>query len=165
MTLAADRWGNYLEDFILCREEEAADRAVGGAITSAAVVVRRGAEVLMIYNRHRQQWEIPGGGIEAGETPRACVVRELAEETGQAAAGIEFKGLQKMLLKPGAAGGEWKVEYGAIYEGALREERPFASSDEVERMMFWDAESELAEVSPVDRKLIEGVLGRREKAG
>lgn len=164
MSLAADRWGNFLEDFIACREEEAAARAVDGRIASAAVVVRTSSGVLMIYNRHREQWEIPGGGIEAGETPRECVVRELEEETGQTAEKLAFRGLQKMRLKPDDSHREWWVEYGAIYEGAPGEPRPFVGSDEVSRMTFWDPASEMANVSPVDRKLIECVLERAGSA-
>lgn len=34
--------------------------------------------------------ELPGGKIEAGETPKAAVVREIAEEWGRAAAWLEI---------------------------------------------------------------------------
>jgi len=34
----------------------------------------------------RYSWEMPEGGAELGEEPRACALRELAEETGLAAA-------------------------------------------------------------------------------
>ena len=33
--------------------------------------------------------ELPAGGMDAGESPRACAQRELAEETGYAAASLE----------------------------------------------------------------------------
>ena len=45
-----------------------------------------GAEVLLIRHLHpadgHTYWLLPGGGIEAGETPEVCVAREMAEETG-----------------------------------------------------------------------------------
>jgi 8-oxo-dGTP pyrophosphatase MutT (NUDIX family) len=44
-------------------------------------VVVRGGRVLLLCNE-RQEWELPGGRLEPGETPPQCVAREIAEETG-----------------------------------------------------------------------------------
>jgi ADP-ribose pyrophosphatase len=38
-------------------------------------------------------WELPAGTLEAGETPRDCAKRELAEETGFGARGMRREGL------------------------------------------------------------------------
>ncbi len=35
-------------------------------------------------------WQMPQGGIDAGETPREAVLRELREETGIPASAVEF---------------------------------------------------------------------------
>jgi 8-oxo-dGTP pyrophosphatase MutT (NUDIX family) len=37
--------------------------------------------VLLLKNE-RDEWELPGGKLESGEEPEACVVREIEEETG-----------------------------------------------------------------------------------
>lgn len=38
--------------------------------------------ILLSYETKNDIWMIPGGGIEAGETDEECVIREVAEETG-----------------------------------------------------------------------------------
>lgn len=49
-------------------------------ISVKGVVVRDG-RVLLLHNE-RQEWELPGGRLELGETPPQCVAREISEETG-----------------------------------------------------------------------------------
>lgn len=50
---------------------------------SMAMVAREG-KILMIktFRFNRYIWELPGGGIEQGETPAQAAVRELKEECG-----------------------------------------------------------------------------------
>ena len=48
----------------------------------AAII--RDNSILMVHHRDAQRayWTLPGGAIEAGETPQEAVVREVKEETG-----------------------------------------------------------------------------------
>lgn len=49
-------------------------------VSVKGVAVQAG-RVLLLRNE-RDEWELPGGKLEAGEDPPACAEREIAEETG-----------------------------------------------------------------------------------
>ena len=55
-------------------------------LASGAVVTRldpvRGTELLVIHRKRYDDWTLPKGKLEPGESLPACAVREVAEETG-----------------------------------------------------------------------------------
>ena len=55
--------------------------AEAGYPVSIKGVLIRGDRVLLVHNE-RDEWELPGGRIEPGETPEQTVAREITEESG-----------------------------------------------------------------------------------
>ena len=54
-------------------------------IEVVAAVIRRGDRIFATqrgYGAYKDWWEFPGGKVEPGETPDACLLREVREETG-----------------------------------------------------------------------------------
>lgn len=52
------------------------------AYLSVSAVVERHGRVLLVKREDYEVWDLPGGGIDAGESAAQAVVRETEEETG-----------------------------------------------------------------------------------
>jgi len=64
-----------------------------------AMVVEDGRVLLAHWNEDdRIGWTLPGGGLEPGEQPEDCVVREVQEETGYGVALDELLGVHVYYL-------------------------------------------------------------------
>ncbi|XXM72490.1 NUDIX hydrolase [Lysinibacillus sphaericus] len=61
---------------------------------SAAICINERNEVLMVRGNDSERWAIPSGGIEIGETPEECCIREVREETG-----YEVRIIEKLNIK------------------------------------------------------------------
>ncbi|MGC9665977.1 NUDIX domain-containing protein [Planosporangium sp. 12N6] len=51
-------------------------------VSSGAVFFDAEGRVLLVNPTYKDHWNLPGGGVDAGETPRAACAREVREELG-----------------------------------------------------------------------------------
>src|SRR5215204_291057 len=81
-------------------------------LASAGILLHRdgpgGTEVLLVHpggpfwaRKDLGAWSIPKGELDAGEDPRACALREFAEETGATAPAGALEQLGSVKLKSG----------------------------------------------------------------
>ena len=50
-------------------------------IAAFALIFDAEGRVLLCHRRDMDAWNLPGGGLEVGELPNECVIREVREET------------------------------------------------------------------------------------
>ena len=158
--LIEDRWGNQLLE-LRALSEDALSELV--PLTHALVVARRSGDSLLVFNRHRRYWELAGGLIDAGESPRACAIRELREESGLVCdpSALQFVGAMKFRLQPSRFNAAIHLEYGALYATQVQEPlAQFVPNQEISKVHWWDGGEAIGEISVIDRKLIELALNR-----
>jgi 8-oxo-dGTP diphosphatase len=134
---------------LICLDEEAL--ATLSPLTHAVVVARNAGRTVLVFNRKKAHWELAGGGIDPGETPRSCAVRELMEESGIMCEAdvLRFAGAIQIRERDG------DIEFGALYTADVSPAGPFAPTDEIAAVYWWDEKELLPQLSPVDRWLVE----------
>ena len=140
--------GSVLISFDRLREEQLGTLDPSVPLTASLVVLWCGHECLMVFNRYRQAWELPGGMLDPGESAREAAVRELAEESGQRADTLDLAGVAKIRVAP-----DNRLEYLAIYRGELESPQPFTPNDEMSAATWWNPTEPLTALFPIDAAL------------
>jgi 8-oxo-dGTP diphosphatase len=142
-----DRVGNALVDIRFIAEE---------AVPASLVVVLHGDAVLMMFDAWREQWELPGGTREQGETAQQTAVRELREETGIDMPDLTFAAVAEFELTRPA-----RRELLAVYRVQLQTVPRLVVNDEALGFRWWrPAEPVSDDMSPLDAEIARRVVRR-----
>lgn len=144
--LACDGDGNTLTAFHPVGGKARFD---DGPMPLALVAVWHGERLLLVLNRLRRCWELPGGLIDPGETPHDAALRELREETGLHLTELALVGYARFVL-----GHERRIEYAALYTAQAAPDASFIPNEEISAICWWDGSRPLADrVQPLDAYL------------
>jgi len=148
--LAGDQKCRLME-IIPCKE----NAIPGGCnpLTRVVMVARRDDDVLLVLDKVKHVFELPGGIIQGSESPRDCIIREYTEETGQDPWHLEFAGVFRLEIRQGN-----RTEFGAIFEGKFSDLRPFVPSKAVARLELWNPGNKLEGLDPIDCALAQFVM-------
>lgn len=150
MSILIDKNGHVFLEFLETTELDINNHIRNVPLTHSLVIGKHEGKYLLMYNKWRQYWELPGGIIDEYETPRECAARELFEETNQSIKQLTFKGLMKFQLKP-----DDRLEYGALFSGEISDAKPFKENEEAERIVFWDQQSDIGYITEIDERLLD----------
>ncbi len=100
-----------------------------GALEFAVVIARSRDGEVLVFNRYRHVWELPGGLIDPGETARATAARELAEEAGCAAGEFEWLGVVEV--------DDGRPHLGAVFGCDVTDVPEAMDTDEIGGIAFW----------------------------
>lgn len=118
----------------------------------ATAIVTRGARALLVRDRGRTSFALPGGGVQDGELPICAVALELREETALTATAIAYLGEHS---------GKYNHHY--IFGVAADGNVDVAQDDMVEEFAWWDGASDVP-VHPHVREILSAWRDRAARA-
>lgn len=149
MALLVTPQGNEVRGFYPMSEPVRPDDTAPLVFTM--MVTKYQGRYVLHYNPERGQWEIPGGGINEGETPEQGAHRELMEESSQVATSMICRGVFKFWLKDID-----REEYGVLYTTEVGEMREHVPNEESEKQALYDSPDDVPDVlSALSRWLID----------
>jgi 8-oxo-dGTP diphosphatase len=111
-----------------------------------AVMLARGPEgFLLVFNKFRRVWELPGGLIDAGERARDAAIRELREEAGCDARDVRWLGVTEVE--------DGRTHFGAVCRCDVNTIE-FVENEEIGGLAYWRSEFVPPGIGATDEALL-----------
>ena len=126
-------------------------------LTHCLAVVKVGNDYLLGWNKWRRRYEIFGGCVEKGESPRGCIIRECREELGLEGGELRYLGAMKLFLVPDYVSKTERIEYGGLYAVTLPDMgvlHGIGDKEEIARLAFYSEIKGKEPVAPIDEALL-----------
>jgi 8-oxo-dGTP diphosphatase len=101
---------------------------------------------VLVFNRYRKVWELPGGLIDAGETPRQAAERELAEEAGCHARATRWLGVVEV--------NDGEPHFGAVFRCDVDSVPGHFENEETAGIALWHPDTALQPLGHSDAELL-----------
>lgn len=120
-----------------------------------AVIVE--GQVLLVRHGYSPGWQLPGGGVDPGETVEEAARREVLEETGYRVTGrMRLFGVYHSQLYT------QRDHVTLFVTDRVEEERPFVPNREIAEVGWFDLDTLPDTVSPATQRRLEEIAGRAE---
>ncbi|TDK24435.1 NUDIX domain-containing protein [Luteimonas aestuarii] len=123
-----------------------------GTFDVVLVVAWHDDRLLLVHNRRRGVWELPGGFVDPGEDPETSARRELFEESGQSAEVLASTASFTLARADGT------LLRGLVYATTLRQPAAFTANVEIDAIDFWPSDHLPEPLSAIDRDIVQRVM-------
>lgn len=112
----------------------------------AVMIARADDGAVLVFNRYRRVWELPGGFIDAGESPQQCAERELLEEAGCVARQSACLGVVEV--------DDGRRHFGAVFQCTVGEVPDDFSNEEIAAIGRWRSDQAPQPLGHPDAELL-----------
>jgi 8-oxo-dGTP diphosphatase len=118
----------------------------GVPLLFAVVLAHAKDGVVLVFNRFRKVWELPGGLIDAGDSPRDTARQELFEEAGCEAIELEWLGI--------VAVDDGRPHVGAVFRCRVEAVPETMRNHEIDGIARWLPDGAPSPLGDTDRALL-----------
>jgi 8-oxo-dGTP diphosphatase len=140
-----------LAQFVAFHEAAECDEFRGEKLAFAVILARSREGVVLVFNKYRHLWELPGGLIDPGEGARDTAKRELREEAGCEARDLTWLGITEV--------NDGRRFFGGVFAGEVDVDE-FVENEEMGGLAYWLPDRPPPGIGATDEALLER-FGRR----